>query len=150
MVVSRKQEWDHQPEETATFSTTCLPRANAVLKTKCVIMIIMVAVILMAITVQSEAIIRAGYDLVQMKTQLAVVEKDNELLRLDIAKLKSPHRIQTIATNELGMILPQNVYCATGVAAPNGTATAVDKDKTVIGQVIERLKAAKVEASKGQ
>ena len=39
-------------------------------------------------------------------------EKDNEMLRLDIAKLKSPDRIQQIAASKLGMIVPQQTFFA--------------------------------------
>ena len=41
---------------------------------------------------------------------LAASEQENERLKIDIAKLKSPRRIKDIATSSLGMEVPENVY----------------------------------------
>ena len=49
---------------------------------------------------------------VKIKDQMAKVEKENEQIRLEIAKLRSPQRIQDIAVNQLGMVRPQSVYCS--------------------------------------
>ena len=49
---------------------------------------------------------QAGYKLTEIKAQVAVLEKENQTLRIDIAKLKSTERIEEIATHELGLVLP--------------------------------------------
>jgi len=80
-----------------------------------------------------------------MKAQAAKLEKDNELLRLEIAKLKSPQRIQQIATTQLGMVTPQNTYYAT--AAPSSSGTVAGGKS---GKVVGMLTMSKAEASKGR
>lgn len=72
----------------------------------------------MILTFQCELIVRSGYSLVQLKNQAAGLEKDNEKLRLDIARLKSPQRIHDIAQNNLGMVTPQTMLYATNTATP--------------------------------
>lgn len=43
---------------------------------------------------------------VSMQNQVKALTQANEYLRLDVAELKSPSRIQTIAEGQLGMVLP--------------------------------------------
>lgn len=113
MLVNRKQEWEFQEEiiEPAIQTPAAL-QVNFNLRSKCFTIGILVAVMAMLVTVQSEMIVRSGYDLVDIKKQITQLERDNEQLRLDIAKLKSPQRIQNIADKELGMVLPQKIYRA--------------------------------------
>ena len=40
----------------------------------------------------------------------ALLEKENEALRVEIAHLKSPQRIKELATAKLGMIVPESAY----------------------------------------
>ena len=51
---------------------------------------------------------KLGYEVV--KTQQAVVQltKDNDALDVEVASLKSPVRIQQIAEEQLGMVLPDS------------------------------------------
>ena len=51
---------------------------------------------------------KLGYEVV--KTQQAVVQlaKDNDTLDVEVASLKSPVRIQKIAEEQLGMVLPDS------------------------------------------
>ncbi|MFR4827197.1 MAG: cell division protein FtsL, partial [Veillonella nakazawae] len=51
---------------------------------------------------------KLGYEVV--KTQQAVVQltKDNDALDVEVASLKSPVRIQQIAEQQLGMVLPDS------------------------------------------
>jgi len=149
MLVNKKQEWNIEQEQTALPSIAQKSRINTNLRAKCFIIVIMAAVIAMFVTMRSETIIRAGYDLVQMKAQLIKLEKENDSLRLDIAKLKSPQRIQSIATTELGMVVPQNIYCAANnvkVIQDNTTK----EEQSLLGQMLIGLKASKAEASKGR
>jgi cell division protein FtsL len=115
MLVNRQQEWIEYPQPERVKEAVAVPasRPDNGLKRKCLQIILLVAVAAMLVTIQSEITVRAGYDLVDQKAQSAKLEKENELLRLDVARLKSPERIQQIATRELGMVMPQNTYYAT-------------------------------------
>ena len=116
MLASRKQQNHvYQQLETPTMIRS-LPKLDIALRMKCLMTVVLVASVAIFVTVRSEAIIRAGYDLVQLKSQAFSLQRENELLRLDIAKLKSPQRIQFIATTELGMVMPQTVYRADNTA----------------------------------
>lgn len=152
MLVSRKQEWleYEQPAEVKPQKPQVrkiAARPDAGLRRRCLQLIGLVVAVAMLIAVHSEAIIRSGYDLVEMKAQAAKLEKENEALRLDIAKLKSPQRIQQIATGELGMVLPQNAYYAT--ATTKNAKQEVAEGKKA-GAPVGMLKINKVEASSGR
>ena len=56
---------------------------------------------------------KIGYEVV--KTQQAVVQltKDNDALDVEVASLKSPVRIQQIAEEQLGMVLPDSFVYST-------------------------------------
>ena len=56
---------------------------------------------------------KLGYEVV--KTQQAVVQlaKDNDTLDVEVASLKSPVRIQKIAEEQLGMVLPDSFVYST-------------------------------------
>lgn len=150
MLASRKQEWVIEEEQqTALSSDSGLSRKNAKLRAKCFLMIMMIAIAAMFVTVRSEAIVRAGYELVQTKAQVIKYEKENEALRLEIAKLKSPQRIQHIATTQFGMVVPQNVYFASN-SSDNSDNKNVVQEKNIAENVANILKSSKAEASKGR
>ena len=54
-----------------------------------------------------------AYHLNQLKNQSTKLETENARLHLEIAHLKSPERIQSIATKDLGMILPDKFFFST-------------------------------------
>lgn len=60
-----------------------------------------VGILAMFVTWGSSAIVKAGYELVQARACLTKMEKQNELLRLEMAQLKSPQygsrRLQSIS-----------------------------------------------------
>lgn len=150
MLVQRKQEWQI-PEQTAPVKPkvkAVLP--NRALRGKCFFLAAFLLVMAIVATVQSEAVIRSGYTLVQLKSEASQLEKENELLRLEIAKLRAPQRIQAIATMELGMVVPQNVYCAVEpVKESAGAATKKDENGglSAAWQALSKSKAA--DASRG-
>lgn len=126
MLVNRKQEWVEfqQPEKARKTVPVASPRPDNGFRRKCLQLILLVVVAAMVVTIHSEMSVRAGYDLVELKAQAAKMEKENELLRLDVARLKSPERIQQIATRDLGMVMPQNTYYATNTVKPGQGKTA--------------------------
>lgn len=150
MLVSKKQEWVVY-EEPAAPITSAKPKQqpNKGLRIKCFVVAVTMALMAMLVTVQSEYVVSSGYDLVQMKAQAAKLEKENELLKLEIAKLKSPQRIEYIATTQLGMVLPQAVMRATPVNGKNETAGNA-QEQVAVGSVLNMFKAGKAEASKGR
>ena len=52
------------------------------------------------------------YALMQEKQQVQRLQQENDNLRIDIAKLESPERIYTMATQQLGMVVPAHVLYA--------------------------------------
>lgn len=113
MLVSKQQEWE-MVERIDDIKPSVSPRLrlDAPLRKKCLVLVVMLSLMAMIMTVQSEFIVRSGYELVAMKMQVASMERENEALHLDVAKLKSPERIERIATEQLGMFLPSVVYHA--------------------------------------
>lgn len=47
-----------------------------------------------------------SYDMQVLRTEIIALEKQNEIARLDVARMESPARIQRIAETELGMMVP--------------------------------------------
>ncbi len=116
MLARRKQEWDFQVEEQAPEISVQAQdvRPTRQLRTRFFALILLLAVMAMILTFQNSLIVKNGYEVVKLKSDVVKMEKDNELLQLDIAKMKSPQRIQTIATKDLGMVAPQTIYHASG------------------------------------
>ncbi len=146
LAAKRKEERMHlpEPQRPAPAVAVARPRPYPSLRKQFLQLILLAAALAMLITVHSALMVRAGYDLVEMKAAAAKLEKENDLLRLEIAKLKSPQRIQQIATSQLGMVTPQTAYYAT--AAP----AAKDAGDARVGKAGGILKINKAEASKGR
>ncbi len=77
------------------------------MRRRCKTLLIVLAVMAMTITVRSGISASRGYDLVHTEQQAEAVEQENERLKIDIARLKSPQRIKDIATKDLGMEVPK-------------------------------------------
>lgn len=134
MLVSKKQAWEmaEQLDDRVT-PVSPLPRLDAPLRRKCLLLVVALSLMAIIMTVQSELLVRSGYELVDIKMQAAAMEKENEALHLDVAKLKSPGRIEHIATGQLGMILPAVVYHAqasTTKATNEGLTAVAQNSKT--------------------
>ena len=82
------------------------------LRTECLLSAILIGVLALFVTWGSSAIIKSGYELVQSRASLITIEAENELLRLELAQLKSPERIKEIAVGQLGLVSPNVVYMA--------------------------------------
>lgn len=101
-----------QPKLRAVKKTEQPTALNTRLRSRCRMLFVLFAVLAMAVTVRSGISASRGYALVAVQTQAQTLEQENERLRVEIAKLKSPQRIRTIAETELGMQTPQKVYFA--------------------------------------
>jgi len=51
-----------------------------------------------------------GYTLLETQQTADQLEQENERLKIEIAQLKSPTRIESIAVEQLHMQVPQNMY----------------------------------------
>jgi len=114
MLARRKEEGDFYVEQTAPDVSVKARETHPVrhLRTRFFGFILFLAAMAMILTLQNSFIVKNGYDVVQVKSDIFKMEKENERLQLDIAKMKSPQRIQAIAAKDLGMISPQSTYHA--------------------------------------
>ncbi|BCV20879.1 cell division protein FtsL [Moorella sp. Hama-1] len=89
----------------------------------------------LALTFLSMQLVIKGYKIDSIKQELGTLQRENEQLQLEVARLKAPERVARVATAKLGMIEPQTeqIYyvpdkAGTGkqvqvaAAAPAGTA----------------------------
>jgi cell division protein FtsB len=109
MVRTRNNRETLLPEKTERCTVL---KPQRCLRTECLVSAFAIGLLAMFVTWGSSAIVKAGYDLVQARACLTKMEKQNEVLRLEMAQLKAPQRIQNIAVRQLGMIKPQAVYVA--------------------------------------
>jgi len=113
MLAKRKLEFElYEEQRTQEPAVVSLPKVDRDLRKKCIILIAVFAAMAMFTTIRSEAIVSRGYALVQVKSQATNLESENERLKLEVAKLKSPQRIKNMAMSNLGMIVPEKVYFA--------------------------------------
>ena len=85
---------------------------NTHLRSRCSMVLILLAILSMIVVVRSGISASRGYTLVALQQEAQQLELENERLRIEIAKLKSPQRIKGIAVTELGMEVPNKMYFA--------------------------------------
>ena len=56
---------------------------------------------------------KLGYEVVKTQQTVVQLAKDNDTLDVEVASLKSPVRIQKIAEEQLGMVLPDSFVSST-------------------------------------
>lgn len=86
------------------------PKLDHLLRSRCRVAFLVIAIFAMLVVIRSGISASRGYTLVATQTQAEAVEQENERLRIEIAKLKAPSRIQQIAYEELGMAVPKKMY----------------------------------------
>lgn len=86
------------------------PKLNHLLRSRCRIAFIVISILAMLVVIRSGISASRGYVLVNTQNQAQQIEQENERLKVEIAKLKSPQRIKEIAENELGMDIPPRMY----------------------------------------
>ncbi|MDF2570590.1 MAG: ftsL 1 [Sporomusa sp.] len=151
MLLHKKQEEYVYEQQAVSPAPKTVQKADKRLRVKCLTLVIITAVMAAVTTMQSAAIVQSGYDLVRIKSKVAKVEKENELLRLDIAKLKSPQRIEEIAVKELGMVVPKNAYYATATTPESSQSQPLMVSNTDVAEkLLSSLKVNRAEASKGR
>ncbi len=88
----------------------CRPKLDHLLRSRCRLAFIVISVLAMLVVIRSGISASRGYALVETHNQAQRIEQENERLRIEIARLKSPQRIQQIASEELGMGVPNKMY----------------------------------------
>ena len=86
------------------------PKLNHILRSRCSLAFIIISILAMMVVIRSGISASRGYALVATQNQAQQIEMENERLRIEIAKLKSPQRIKQIAAEELGMEVPNKMY----------------------------------------
>ena len=61
---------------------------------------------------------KLGYEVVKTQQTVVQLAKDNDTLDVEVASLKSPVRIQKIAEEQLGMVLPDSFVYSTKSTTP--------------------------------
>ncbi len=68
---------------------------------------------LMIMMVMNAYTTKLGYEVVKTQQTVVQLAKDNDTLDVEVASLKSPVRIQKIAEEQLGMVLPDSFVYST-------------------------------------
>ena len=91
-----------------------------------VCVVFMTLAVLMAFQIcQRELIVRGSYELVATKVKVNSLQKENDFLKIELAGLQSPERIQQAATAQLGMVVPQQVHYVHALPSkPDGESVA--------------------------
>ena len=80
------------------------------LRTHGQLLFLTMTVLALLVTVGSGISASRGYELVAIQQQADQLEQENDRLKIEIAKLKSPERIKSIARDQLGMEVPRQTY----------------------------------------
>lgn len=86
------------------------PKLDHLLRSRCRMAFLIISLLAMLVVIRSGISASRGYALVETQNKAQYVEMENERLRIEIAKLKSPQRIKQIAADELGMGVPSKMY----------------------------------------
>lgn len=91
---------------------------NTRFRSHCRTLFLVAAALAMAVTIQSGISASRGYKLIAVQKQAEDVERENARLRIEIAQMKSPERIKSIAQDQLGMQVPKKTYFAHDAGNP--------------------------------
>jgi cell division protein FtsL len=73
-----------------------------------VLTVIAIAIVVFFVMTRFSLLAENQYKIVQLQNELKVLEEENELLKVKVAKLKSVSRIENIAKQKLNMVEPNN------------------------------------------
>ena len=102
--------YNPEPKKTPLRLIHSRPKLDRHLRSRCQIAFIIISILAMLVTIRSGISASRGYALVATQNQAQQLEQENERLRIEIAKLKSPQRSNQIASEELGMVVPKKMY----------------------------------------
>ena len=86
------------------------PKLDHLLRSRCRLAFLVISLLAMLVVIRSGISASRGYALVATQNHAQQLELENERLKIEIAKLKSPSRIKQIAQDELGMNVPEKMY----------------------------------------
>lgn len=86
------------------------PKLDHLLRSRCRVAFIVISILAMLVVIRSGISASRGYALVATQNQTQQLEQENDRLKIEIAKLKSPGRIKQIAKDQLGMDVPNKMY----------------------------------------
>lgn len=122
MLARQEDEYDRQEHGLYAGAPSPAPRApkapvirkvlNTSLRSHCQVLFLVIAVLAMLVTIGSGIAASRGYKLVETQQKAEQLEQENERLNVDIAKLKNPQRIKSIAESQLNMQVPKKTYFA--------------------------------------
>lgn len=92
---------------------------------------IMVCSFLIIFVWQRVNVMRVGYEVEQLKKEKASLEKTREMLRIEVATLTSPERLERIATTSLGMKVPDECQVVLVKRVKSGTGVSPDPSRQV-------------------
>lgn len=133
MLASKKQEWVFTRENAPQINEKrqapkAAPSLNKELRKQCCAFAVLLLLLAGIATLQTERIVSAGYQCIKLQKELTLVEQNNEKLRVEIARLKSLDRIQMIAANNLGMIVPNQVLEVPLVTGDSGKLAVMQQE----------------------
>ena len=105
-----KQKRNEKSSKSSLRLVDSQPRLDHLLRSRCRLAFIIFAILAMAVVIRSGISASRGYALVATQNQAQELELENERLRVEIAQLKSPQRVNEIAQDKLGMKVPNKSY----------------------------------------
>jgi cell division protein FtsL len=83
-------------------------------------------------------IVIKGYELDALKGEITTMQRDNERLQLEVARLKAPERVAQVATTRLGMVEPGSgqLYYVPGKVAPGQQVQVAAREPEAEGTAI--------------
>ena len=117
MLARREEEYDYEPlvaEPAPQLEEAKEPlirrEVNTNLRNCLRALFFLIAFGAMVVTLLGGIGAKNGYTLLDTQQRADQLEQENERLKIEIAQLKSPSRIEAIAVEHLHMQVPQNMY----------------------------------------
>ena len=117
MLARREEEYDYEPlvaEPAPQLEEAKEPlirrEVNTNLRNCLRALFFLIAFSAMVVTLLGGIGAKNGYTLLDTQQRADQLEQENERLKIEIAQLKSPSRIEAIAVEQLHMQVPQNMY----------------------------------------
>jgi len=117
MLARREEEYDYEPlvaEPVPQLEEAKEPlirrEVNTNLRNCLRALFFLIAFGAMVVTLLGGIGAKNGYTLLDTQQRADQLEQENERLKIEIAQLKSPSRIEAIAVEQLHMQVPQNMY----------------------------------------
>ena len=108
MLAAERKRYSY--EQDYVFESDHSPKRNVKkkqnVKLKTVLLIVVGFVLGLTVILRYAYIVESKYQLESMKKELIKIERENQILKVQLTELKSLDRIESIATSELGMIEP--------------------------------------------